>query len=386
MVIDLKFAVPWHQDCYQGVMRYGQEHGWRCSLDQFAMGVDGDTNTSPYDGVVGRITAEVAERLTKLDIPTVNLTRFVKADDEARFEGQHGVYVDRSAGIRMAVAHLAQNGYPRLAAMALKGYGQEQALEIAKQACAEHGMQWCEPFVFSYDFDDSMEHHASMLRSMNQWLGDLAKPAGLFVAHITPTRLVAHACIELGLRVPEDAGIITQMGDRVILLSGSPTISGVENDYFKQGYEAAAMLDRLMDGETVHPKERWIPPIEVVVRDSTDVFLCEDNLVSDAMRYIAAHVREELTVQAIADAMEVSRSTLLRHFEEALGRSPAHEISRLRLDYLKKLLSETKQTIAEVGLICGFSSASHFTRFFKRETGQTPSMYRKRFGETGGGD
>ncbi|MGB0768935.1 MAG: helix-turn-helix domain-containing protein, partial [Phycisphaeraceae bacterium] len=113
-----------------------------------------------------------------------------------------------------------------------------------------------------------------------------------------------------------------------------------------------------------------------VVRDSTDVFLCEDEMVSEAMRYIASHVREELTVQALADAMGVSRSTLLRRFEEAIDRSPTHEINRLRVDYIKRLLSETEMPIAEICNVCGFSTASHFTRFFKREAGVTPSAYR----------
>ena len=36
VVIDLEWAVPWHQDCYRGVMAYAEEQGWRCSLDLFA--------------------------------------------------------------------------------------------------------------------------------------------------------------------------------------------------------------------------------------------------------------------------------------------------------------------------------------------------------------
>jgi hypothetical protein len=65
ITIDLKFALPWHQDCYQGIMQYGQQHGWRCSLDLYASGVHGDLSASPYDGVVGRISDDVAERLER---------------------------------------------------------------------------------------------------------------------------------------------------------------------------------------------------------------------------------------------------------------------------------------------------------------------------------
>ena len=74
----------------------------------------------------------------------------------------------------------------------------------------------------------------------------------------------------------------------------------------------------------------------------------------------------------------MSRWTLHRRFEETLGKTPQHEINRLRVDYLKRLLRETKMPIAEICDKCGFSEPSHFTRFFKRLAGQTPSEYRKR--------
>lgn len=223
----------------------------------------------------------------------------------------------------------------------------------------------------------SAEKYAAMLRSLNRWLSAVDKPVGLMMSRTTHARQVAHACLELGLDVPKDIGIITPIADRVMLLSSSPTISGIEYDYNKQGYEAAALLDKLIEGRPVARLQKWLAPSELVVRDSTDVFLCEDKIVSESMRYIAAHVREDLTVQDLADAVEVSRSTLLRRFEQAIDRSPRHEIDRMRIAYIKRLLSETDTPISEVCDTCGFSTPSHFTRYFKRLTGETPSRYRE---------
>jgi LacI family transcriptional regulator len=377
VVIDLEFALPWHQDCYQGIMRYGEEHGWRCSLDLHAAGMAGDLSTNPYDGVVGRIPKDVAERIVSLGRPLVNLTPHVEKNRPDQVSDLPGVYVDRKPGIRLAVEHFAQIGYRQLGAITTAGIDRVQFLALSKEACADLGLQWVEPFQFPWEYSDIVEQYAAMLRSLNQWLSALEKPVGLIVHRTTHARQVAHACIEQGLRVPQDVGIVTTTGDRIMMLSSSPTISGVEYDYYRQGYEAAAMLDRLMNGLPVNPPQKWIAPTELVIRDSTDVFLCDDPLVSEAMRYVAAHVHEELTVGAVARAVGVSRWTLHRRFEEALGRKPQQEINRLRMDYLKRLISETQTPIAEIGYRCGFSDASHLTRFFKRLSGQTPSAYRK---------
>lgn len=377
MVIDLEFALPWHQDCYQGIMRYGEEHGWRCSLDLHAAGMAGDLSRNPYDGVVGRIPADVAERISGLALPLVNLTPHVEKNRPDQISDLPGVYVDREPGIRLAVEHLARIGYRQLGAMTTASIDRVQFIALTKQIGTELGMQWVEPFQFPVDYSDMVEQYAAMLRSLNQWLAALDKPVGLIVNRTTHARQVAHACIEQGLRVPQDVGIVTTHGDRLMLLSSSPTISGVEYDYHRQGYEAAAMLDELMNGLPVNPPQKWLAPTELVIRDSTDVFLCDDPLVSEAMRYAAAHVHEELTVGVVARAVGVSRWTLHRRFDEALGRKPQQEINRLRMDYLKRLISETQTPIAEIGYRCGFSDASHLTRFFKRLSGQTPTAYRK---------
>lgn len=376
IVIDLKYALPWHQDCYQGIMQYGQRHGWRCSLDMYASGVTGDLSTSPYDGVIGRISDEVAERAEALGVPMVNLRLYAAPNYETRFRHLPGVYTDRDAAIRLAVEHLSLTGYPRLAALAILADDEQRVYECVNTAGVEQRMQLLESFTFPGTYSDTLEQHVATLQALSRWLDGLAKPVGLMVIHPMLARIVAHVCLEQDLNVPGDVGIITPVGERLQTLSPSPTISAVEFDHYEQGYEAAALLETLMGGEPADPLQKWLAPVRLVVRESTDVFICEDELVSQAMRYIAGHVREELTVPTVAKAMGVCRSTLHRRFENELGRPPQHEINRLRTDYLKRLLSETDRSIAAISDATGFSTPSHFTRFFKRVAGETPSAYR----------
>lgn len=376
IVIEMDYALPWHQDCYEGVMRYGEAKGWRCVLDLTAAGVHGDQSRTDYDGVIGRIPRDVAQRVLSLGLPMVNLTRYVDANDAERFGDLPGVYIDRAAGARVAAQHLVQTGYPRMGMIIEEGYDHEQLLSTAQAVCAAHGVGWVAPFMCPEHVPSSLERQTVVMRAMARYLEALDKPVGLLVNSGVYARQAAHLCAELGLRVPEDVGIVARLSAEIILTSGSPTITSVDYDYFSQGYEAAAMLDQLMSGQTVHPMQRHVEPTAVVVRESTDVFLCEDELVSKAMHYVAAHVREDLNVSQLAQVLGVSRSTLYRRFEEANGRSPQDEINRLRVDYLKRLLEETDQSITQISNACGFSVPSQFTRYFKHATGQTPSRYR----------
>lgn len=377
ITIDLKFAFPWHQDCYQGIMRYAQRHGWRCSLDLYASGVGGDLSAVPYDGVIGRIPDEVAERVQRLGVPMSNLRTHIEANFESAYKQLPGVYVDRDAAIRMSIEHLAHEGYRRLGVLAMLADDQDHVVQVAHAVGKELGMALIEPFLFPGNFADTHEQHVSTLKALNEWVAKLPPQVGLMVIHPMLSRLVAHACIEQGRPVPQEVGIITPAGEQVQTLSGTPTISAVEFDHYKQGYEAAALLDKLMAGEAVAPLRKMLAPAGLVVRDSTDVFLCEDELVSRTMRYIAEHVRQELTVQGLAAAMGVGKRTLHRKFDEVLGRSVQHEVNRLRLDNLKRLLSETDLSITKISNDCGFSSPSHFSRYFKQHAGEAPSVYRQ---------
>jgi len=378
IVIDLKYALPWHQDCYQGIMRYADQHGWICSLDLYVAGVNGGPASELYDGVIGRLPDELTDRLLPQGLPISNLRTYVNANYVPRYPDLPGVYIDRNAAIRMAVKHLADNGYRRVAPMPMLQDGEDEVIGAVKEACDAESVELVQYYAFPGDFSDSLEKHTAMLNEIQIWLKSIPKPVGLMVISANISRLVAHVCKQLDLRVPEDVGIITPTGEQVLTTSGSPTITAVEFDHYQQGYEAASLLDKLMHGKPAAPLKRWIAPSQLVVRDSTDIFLCEDALVSAAMRYIAEHIREELTVNMLAEALDVSRRTLHRHFDEVLGRSVMGEISRLRMDYLKRLLSETNQSIAQISDSCGFSNPSHLTRFFKRMANETPTVYRKR--------
>ncbi len=75
-----------------------------------------------------------------------------------------------------------------------------------------------------------------------------------------------------------------------------------------------------------------------------------------------------------------STTHLTRLFRKTFGCSVGQWIHQQQAEQAKRLLCETSINISEIGLSCGFSDPSYFSRFFRKQTGYSPRAYRDRFG------
>ena len=108
-----------------------------------------------------------------------------------------------------------------------------------------------------------------------------------------------------------------------------------------------------------------------------------ENLSKAAQNYIETHSAEKFSLQAVADALFVNASYLLRTFKRYTGTTPLIYHHMVRCAKAKDLLVNTDQSITEVGEAAGFVSSSHFSHIFKETEGCTPSEYRKVHKEKG---
>ena len=69
--------------------------------------------------------------------------------------------------------------------------------------------------------------------------------------------------------------------------------------------------------------------------------------------------------------------TLARGFRKAYGCSVGAYLRRLRLARAAERLAESEYTLAEIALEAGFADQSHFSNLFRRETGVSPSAFRR---------
>src|SRR3954469_20135779 len=92
--------------------------------------------------------------------------------------------------------------------------------------------------------------------------------------------------------------------------------------------------------------------------------------------YVAEHLAEEISIEALANLAELSPSHFSHVFKESTGMTPLHFITRQRITRAQQLIRETSRSLIDIGLEVGYTSPSHFAQVFRRVVGVRPTEFR----------
>jgi AraC-like DNA-binding protein len=99
--------------------------------------------------------------------------------------------------------------------------------------------------------------------------------------------------------------------------------------------------------------------------------------LTPALEHVLAHYRRRIGVKELAGRAGLSASHLQREFRRLFGMTVGDYVLRLRLLMGQRRLRQTADAIGRIAVECGFYDQAHFTRAFKKHTGQTPQRYRR---------
>ena len=187
---------------------------------------------------------------------------------------------------------------------------------------------------------------------------------------------VTNACRRCGIAVPTQIAVLGVDNDPVICSVSFPPLSSIDLHTKRIGYEAAALLDQMMAGQSPPQTTVRVEPRQVVIRESTDVLAVEDADVAQAIRFIREFACRGINVQRVCKELGVSRRVLERRFHSCLNRAPKEEILRVQIDRAKSLLAQTNLSVAAVGKRVGFAAPQYFATVFRQSVGATPRQYR----------
>jgi LacI family transcriptional regulator len=219
------------------------------------------------------------------------------------------------------------------------------------------------------------------------WVLGLPRPIGVMTCNDDRGHQVLDACRRAGVAVPEEVAVIGVDNDPILCSLADPPMSSIDVNAVRIGYEAMALLDRLMQ-QPQRPQpdpQVEIAPRGVVTRQSSDVLAVDDPEVAAAVRFIRANGCRGIGVEDVLRKVPLSRSALERRFKLILRRTPKEEILRVQLDRAKQLLGESDLSLETIAASCGFSSCKYFGDAFFRELGVRPGTYRRRLRQ-GDGD
>jgi LacI family transcriptional regulator len=291
--------------------------------------------------------------------------------------GPPRIHCDDLAIGRLAAEHLMERGLRTFGFCGFEGElwasrrrdGFRAALRRAGFGCAVYESSW--PGLGG---KLARDHHEQIA----EWLVSLVRPVGVLAGNDMRGFEVLDACRSAGLTVPDEVAVIGVDDDTLLCQLCDAPLSSVIPNTQHIGYEAAALLDLLMEGGRPGFKERRIAPLGVATRMSTDVMAVEDTAFAFARRFIHEHACHGITVDDVLQGVPLSRMTLERRFRKYLGHSPHAEIRAVQLGRAKQLLAETSHAIHRIAQLVGFEYPEYFNVVFKREVGLSPGEYRRR--------
>jgi LacI family transcriptional regulator len=355
----------------RGIVSYIREHEpWSLYLAEHGRGDRPPAWLANWrgDGILARIeTQPVADALRRIKCPIVDLSAarllphlpWFETDDAA--VAQLGFDHLRSRGFR----HFAYCGDPRF-------NWSNWRREHFMSATAAEGAQ-C--FVYSPSrrlSADDTEH----VRDIERWIKRLPKPIGVMAAYDYRGQQVLDACRRSRIQVPDEVAVVGVDNDSLLCELAHPPMTSVILNPHRTGYEAAALLEGMMNGAKVGSETHLIQPLGVETRQSTDVLAVDDAHVAQAVRFIRDHACEGIGVSDVLRAVPQARRLLERRFKKILGHTPHDEILRVQLDRVKTLLAQTDLPLSEIAERTGFAHVEYLSVVFKKRIGQPPSRYR----------
>ena len=116
-------------------------------------------------------------------------------------------------------------------------------------------------------------------------------------------------------------------------------------------------------------------------RTCPDTFSKEQNesskIVLSILNYLYNHFTEDISVDTIAKEMHFNRHYISHIFKGETGYSMMDYVISLRVNMAKELLIYTREKISDISLKCGYTDFAYFARIFRKNTGVTPSAFRK---------
>ena len=343
----------------EGISRYARERGWLLTIHDRLAGTPPGWN---YDGVLVTLrsdtrTARFVRDMTNKGVPVVDMTIEHPKTRLPRVVSDH-----RRIGF-LAGEHFKACGF-RSAAWFSTGWTHVHALRFAglAESLGRTPQKWI------------VAGEAETVRTVKA----AGKPVAVLAYSEADAVRLLHLCLAAGLDVPDDVAILS-IGDDPLITDHQPVpISCVRQDFLRGGYEAARLLDGLMEGRPPPADPILIPPDGISARRSTDTVADDDPLVRRALLYVRDNLSRPFGAEQVAAALGVSRSRLDKTFAARMGRSLGREILDARLRKARRLLLEGGCNVNETALLTGFGGAAYFIKKFKAAFGTTPLRWSRR--------
>lgn len=354
-----------------GICRYARQAGW--IVDWGVHNIRLDASLVRWDGIITHMDDDpgpLRRFVERAQAPVVDLGA---AQPDLRVPR---VILDDEAIGRMAAEHLVERGFQFLATFAeregdMYRLRREGFSAVARKAGRSlYRMRVAPELSWGTPSSDDYQRLIRAVRT-------LPLPIGIMAATDTWAVALVNACLMAGLRLPEHVAVVGADNQAASAEFAAVPITCVIANHAQHGFEAAALLDQLMQGGDAPQLSRRVPPAGIELRRSTNTVAVHHAGVARAVRCILERYREPLSVAHVARAAVMSPSHLFREFPRHTGRTVHEMINFQRMAHACRLLRETTRPMDEVADLSGFPGARRMAKVFRRELRCAPREYRR---------
>jgi LacI family transcriptional regulator len=218
---------------------------------------------------------------------------------------------------------------------------------------------------------------------LHNWIRSLPKPVGIMACDDGAGYDILEAAKEAGVRVPEELAVLGTYNDEALCLAADPSLSSIALDLEQGGYNAAALLHRIILGQEKMRGQRVISePMNIITRQSSDILAVNDHDIATALNFIVANVNRPIRVADVVNQTCSSRRRLEMKFRDHIKRSISEEIMRVKVDAIARMLLESDMSMERIADCLAFGSSGRMRDAFWRIRGVNPLAFRMQHRKT----
>ncbi len=284
----------------KGIARYVREHeSWSVYYAPRALEQNAPTWLKNWDGdgIIARISSEaVMDQIRQGSIPVVDLIGGTHAD-----KAHPSVLVSDEGIGRKAAAYFLDNGFRIFAFLGMQHEYWSTCRQVGFYGVLNEGGHTIQslkiPSFYSSRRKTSWEQTEAVLED---WVRSLPKPCAVLCANDDLGPYLTEACRRAGLQVPDDIAVLGVDNDTLFCELCDPPLSSIDANHAEAGYQAAATLDRLMQGKKAEAATRYVPSRGIIQRASTDIIATDDDALKKACRFIQENCTRDINVDDVA--------------------------------------------------------------------------------------
>ncbi len=266
-------------ELHSGVARYAREHNWHLTSNL----AFGGRNLAGWkgDGIITSLGSNQAfvDNVLSFELPTVDTVGTRPEIHVPRVES------DDDKICTLIADDFINRGFVNFAFWGYSGWPVEKLRrEFFEEYLTEKSPN-CNFFSLS-EFNDIMDlPYDDFLQHLADKISALPKPVGIMAFNDYCGIEILEACNYANIKVPEDVAVIGVNNNALVNETLPISLSSVDADMSKRGYEAARLLDEILDGKSVQPDFNVkIAPLGIVTRQSSDVIAVNNEDVTLALK------------------------------------------------------------------------------------------------------